>query len=179
MRKFLIIVIIFFVVGCVAVEMAMWNYTLVDIAVPLSVGGCGAMVTGLIFGKSWRNVTGSSSRVLNFCCQAVFGFVLFSAAFFMINSWMADDDRYDVKVEVMERIREKHRQTKRVGRRYVADGPEYYMHYLKVRFDDGQTKMITADHGEYAHSMAGDSVTVEMQRGRFGYSVIKGLKRKK
>ena len=179
MRKFLIIVIVLFVVGCVAVDSALWDYTLVDTVVPLSVGVVGAIVTGLLFGRSWKSVTGSSNRALNFSCQAVFGFILFSSAFFMINSWMADGERYDEKVEVTERIREKHKRTRRVGRRYVADGPEYYMHYLKVRFDDGQTKKIAIGHGEYARRKAGDSVTVEMQCGKFGYPVIKGLKHKK
>ncbi len=175
MRKFAIIILVLVLTGCVAVTMALWDVTLVDSWIPLTVAGGGAIVTGMIFGKSWRVVTGSNVRAVNFGCQAVFGFALFLGAFFMVNGWMADDEKYDAKVEVTERIRETHKRTRRVGRRYVADGPEYYMYYLKVRFDDGELKKIAVNRGEYSRRKAGDSVMVEMRTGRFGYPVIRGI----
>lgn len=90
-----------------------------------------------------------------------------------INKWGADHSTLHAEqVTVVERVRETHYRTQRVGRRHYRQGSPYYKYFLMLEFSDGRLKKYEVSLSRYNHTRTGSEMTLNLETGLLGYPVI-------
>lgn len=160
---------------CGAICVALYSDTLIDWYIPVGVAAAMALFSAGAMYYHWPWLTGSKSKVLNFCCHTVISFILMLFIFFGGNYWFADDSsEHTEEVVVEKRYREKHNHTKRVRRGvYVASGSVYYTYGIDVRFPDGRVKSLSIPEKRYRRIRTGSTIPLEVEMGFFGVPVVK------
>ncbi len=157
--------------GC---AIALYGMTLVDWRVPVIAGAGGAAITGVVLGNKWNFLTRSHSYPLNFCVHFFFTAGICIALLLGLNFWGASDSGGHKEMAVIVRkYSETRHRSKRVGRRYVAQGEPYKAYYAEIAFADGRHKTMGVSVSRYRGMHQGDSIPVTIKKGVFGWPVIK------
>ena len=172
-RGVMIAVAIIVVLGLSGWSMLLYSDAVIDWwIVPVAASGIG-LALSIHMWRLWRPLTWSDSALFNGLCNTVVTAVCLTFAFFALNDMLADDSTRRVETAVVAgHFREEHHRTRRVGRRYVANGEAYYTYKLQLRFADGSTKLVEMPRSSYSRIHNGDSATVVMRDGLFGVSVF-------
>lgn len=166
-------ILIIFAVLCYLAAFVFQIYTLTQWWIPLTAClAAGALLSA--FAWKWlRRATGSESFLPNFLWSTAFWTGVLLAAFYALNFSFADDDSRHVEKGVVTRRYYHNRQrTRRVGRRYVATGETYKVHYIEVEFANGKKKEIEIPSGRVHKFHDGDSLEFELSKGLLGVPVI-------
>lgn len=166
-------------VGCIVAAIFGWlvyDKTLVDIAIPIGLSIGGVMVTSPISCKLWRWLTGSDNRWHNMACNlAVTGSVVF-AAFLSANFYLADQSSgYTENITIENKWRKTHDTYQRIRRHSYRKTGVRYTYHMDVRFSSGFRKEMQIQRPAYNRYKTGGTYTFTMQRGLFGFPVIKDL----
>ena len=159
-----------------AIGYVIYENTLSEWWIPVGVALMIAAAT-FPFYKKWSWLTTDDSKILNFLCHLICVGTMSYALFLAGNYWLVDPaSTQEEEVVVHKKYVEKHKKTRRVGRRrYVADGvrKEYYM---EVTFANGTVKALHVSLSTYNKTRQGATKTLTLQKGFFGLPVItKGL----
>lgn len=169
----LIAIMFFLLAGAVSLT----SRTLINPWIPFSVAAVLALISGVTMWRFWKWVTTSEKFIWNYLCHVGIAFSLFSGAFFICNFVFSDKETlHKEKVSVVRVYREKRHHSKRVGRRYYAQGTPYYVYYMEVRFDDGRTKDLSIPFERYRRVHKGDSINIPVSMGLFKVPVIEAIR---
>lgn len=138
-------------------------------AVGLGIG----LASGLHLWRIWCRITDTPAMVWNYMCHTVVTATFVTWAFFMVNNLLADRDTERTETGIIAaHYKETRHRTRRVGRRYVANGEPYYVYRLEVELRDGQKKLLNVPLDRYRNVRNGDSVAVTVRDGLLGVTVI-------
>jgi len=76
---------------------------------------------------------------------------------------------------VVAKTRKEHTRYRRAGRRHSVPAGKYHTWHLTLRLDDGRCHERSVSLQEYNRTRIGASRTVPLQRGLFGFTVVKPL----
>lgn len=173
-KIFLYVMVILLAISGYGVAVAIYGVTLISPVWPILVGLAGGVLTGTLFWKYWIHVSGTSSFYINFLINIVATAGIWAALLLGINMWGArSESGHDEKVVVERRFAETHHRSKRVGRRYVAQGEPYKVYYVEIAMPDDRRKKLSVGYSEYSRICTGDSVTVSVNRGLLGFPLVR------
>lgn len=143
------------------------------VLIPLTV----VTVAAPLIYKKWKWVTDSDNKLLNLVCHFLLGGCIVFGAFMLGNIPIGSDvPTFEEKTVVQKKATTKSRNTRRVGRRsYVTTGYRTNYH-LWVALHDSVSRKHTVKREAYNRVRTGDTVTVVLSKGRFGYQFIKKVK---
>lgn len=161
-------------ISMLGLSMVFYRDTLMPWWVPVGTGLAVGLLSGIPLHDKWSRLTATSSRWLNYLCHVAVATSVWIFAVIGGNYLFADaTTAHQERVVVEDKTRETHHKTRRVSRRVYTQGAPYYVYVLTVRFDDGRTKDMTVKQKKYSRTHIGDTLTVHMQQGLFGYPVMK------
>lgn len=180
-RIVMFIVSVLFVSGCLmlaAQGVVIYKQTLIEWWIPVAIAVGVAVLLAYPMGRVWGCLSGFSIGWLN----RVFGFLIVWAlsyfGFLAVNSWCGDASlNYEARAVVVEKRQSVHSRSHRAGRhRYTSRG-SYYKYHFMLRFEDGALKEMEVKSKEYMKAKShGDSLTVVMRQGCFGFPVVDEIK---
>ena len=144
--------------------------------IPVVAALAAALFTMPPLAARWRALTGSGDRTVNRLCH-LFAFGAAAYFVFMGGNYLLSDPagEYGEQITVLKKNSKERRRTYRSGRRYVARGKSYTVHYLEVEFPDGIRKQVQVAPALYNASRENTVKTVTMRRGFFGFPVIRSF----
>lgn len=161
-------------ISMLGLSMVFYRDTLMPWWVPVGTGLAVGLLSGIPLHDKWSRLTATSSRWLNYLCHVAVATSVWIFAVIGGNYLFADaTTAHQERVVVEDKTRETHHKTRRVSRRVYTQGAPYYVYVLTVRFYDGRTKDMTVKQKKYSRTHIGDTLTVHMQQGLFGYPVMK------
>lgn len=107
------------------------------------------------------------------------GGVIISAAalafsFYGLNYWCADSSTEHIeRVEVVRKYYNVRHKTQRINRRVYTTGAPYKVYYIDVEFANGRIKAQSIPFSRYRRVHKGDTINLPMEKGLFGFPVIK------
>lgn len=133
-----------------------------------------ALALSLHTWRGFRWLTGLGSMLPNYLCSTAALSIFTTFLFFEANSLFSrsDTERTEPGV-VTAHVREERHRTRRVGRRYVANGEKYYEYNLLITLDDGSSKLIRVNNARYRNIKNGDSLTVPVREGGLGIAIMR------
>lgn len=153
------------------------NNTLIDWWVPASVCAVVAIPCGILLKGVVRWITHFVRPMWNIIAGCVLSFAVFLGSFYALNYYMADEaSSQEYRVPVLDKFTEEHYHVQRVSRYRVRRGQKYQVYYVYVELPDSSGKKIEVPVSEYVKIKKGRRITLRMERGLFGITVIKNLK---
>lgn len=172
-RDTLIIILILIVVFLSAAIIAFYDTTLINPLIPVSAAVALGLATALWLWRIWRPITGSQKMLWNFICHTVFISIFLTALFYICNQALADkSNTNETKAIVVEKYDKVRHHIRRVSRNHYAQGEAYNTYHLKIRFDNGTTRVLTVSFGKYRRYQAGDTITLPIAKGALGAPII-------
>lgn len=170
---FLIVMLVLVTIVAYGIFVTLADLTMVSLAHVLT---CAVIASGII-AVAWRRGFGTLLGIRNEIVSRLIVLVVFTgiitAGFYSINFWMADDSSSHKEKAVVERkYTETRHKSRRVGRRYVQ-GEEYKVYYLDLKYPGGQVKPRQVKLEKYNRTKTGDTISMGIQMGAFGFPVIK------
>lgn len=170
--KIIIILLCSLTVVFYSVSLALYEKTIVNPYILLSIAGFLSVVSGVTMWRLWRRITEKENFLINYICHVFFsfGFLLFS--YLTVNMIFKNErDEYRERAEVENVYYKTRYRTKRVGRRYVR-GDEYKAYFMKIHLKGDVSKEIQITLSKTRHIHSGDSVNVVLCPGFLGSPVI-------
>lgn len=150
--------------------------TLINGWIPLGICAMISIYGAIMLHSRWKWLTQSSTKWINILCGIAVTTPLLLLAFYGTNWLGASPDKvHTEEVTVESRYYKERHRTRRVGRRYVADGEPYKVYYATVVFPDGFKKEISLTHSRYRRIHQGQHLSVEVTTGLWGVRVIKNI----
>lgn len=150
-----------------------YEKTLVAWWLPVSASVLLALLTFPLLYKCWRKVMGVKGFVNLLCHLYVIGgfsyFLLLGGNFLLSDASSA----YKEEVHVLEKEHVVKTLSSRSGRRYRNVHRTIDCYYLTVCFSDGTCKKVQVALSAYNHTRKNGTFTFNMQKGLFGFRVIK------
>ena len=149
--------------GCV-----IYNKTLIEWWIPIAVALALALVTTPFYRRwSWLM---SSDKIANLLCHWICIGSIGYIAFLGGNYWFSHSD-YQEKALIEGKYQKKIKKVRLQGRRYITEGfrMEYY---LLLVFNNGETKMLEVPLALYKRSKKGNTRTIGLREGYFGFPVV-------
>lgn len=171
----------FFMSACLM--LGMWGFviyenTLIDWWIPALIAFAMAVVLAKPFGRLWKKASFPSVKWLDaaLCVMAMGSLSYFGIL--AVNTFCADDSaQYEERVLIVEKRKSVHSRTHRVGRHSYRSAGSYYKYHFELQFSDGRLKEQTVSSKEYKKAKShGDTVTVVLKKGYFGYPVVEEIK---
>lgn len=164
----LAVVLMFFVAS-----VGLLGNTLVSAWIPYSVAALFG-VAALPLSRRMEWFTSSSRFWVNGIC----GFFIASgvASFIIIGGnyiFPSESTAHREEVTVSKKYRQEHHRSRRVGRRYVANGAPYYTYHALVEMADGTEKSLELTYEMYNEMKTGSVREIEIERGLFGMPIIR------
>lgn len=153
------------------------EYTLIAFHVPVAFSVSSGLLSGAVMWKSrfWIWLTKTSAFLPNYLCHSVCTGIFLMAVFYVCNFAFADSASSHTEMAVVEQTYYKIRhKTRRVSRNHYARGEAFNQYYMKVRLSNGAVKEQMIKQQKYIRLHKGDTVPLQVSKGFFGVSVIKG-----
>lgn len=166
-------VIIMVTIGFAAWSVNLYQKTIVDWWMPPLFG----IALGVIFMRPllgmWRWLTTVNRTWLLICFNLICFCGIGSAVMLASNFYAASQaTERPVKAVIDARVRTKHNNTRRVGRRYIANtGSYHYTYHLKLRFPSGVVKQPRVPQDVYLNCRRGDTLTLVTRHGWLDWPV--------
>ncbi len=152
---------------------ALYERTLVVWWWPVAAAAAVAAVTMPLHSR-WRWLTESDSRSLNLLCHIYV--VCLSAYFCLVGGNFLLSDRassHGETVVVSEVMKKQHKKYRRLTHNRVVQSGVTYSYYMKAVFADGTSKRLRLSAEAYGKTRPNSRRTVYLERGFFGFSVIR------
>lgn len=167
------IIILFTILGYIA-AFALRNYTMANFTIVL----CGCAVAGTLAvlptAPLAGRLTGLTNNPANILISAIVITGIFCGLFMTCNfAFSSESSRHEEKAVVIRKYKEKHYRSKRVARNRYVRGEPYYEYYISLEYGNGRTKPMLVKIERYNRIRTGDTISVPIERGLFGLSVIK------
>lgn len=164
------ICLIFYAAGYV-----LYQRTIVAWWLPLAAAAAIASLSLPMLSSRWRRLTGSENGRINGLCHLCAVCALFYCGLLGCNYWLADaSSARSETVAVVgrtERTRKEYRYVRH--HRRVPTGKILHSYYLDVVFADSTRKRLPVSGTLYKRTRTRPEIVLSLQRGFFGYSVIK------
>lgn len=172
-RETVIIILILIVVFLSAALVAFYDTTLINPLIPALASVALGLSTALWLWKIWRPITGSQKMAWNFICHTIFFSILMGGLFYICNLAFANKSEVnETQVEIVGKYSKVRHHMRRVARNRYAQGEAYNTYHLKIRFDNGTTRVITVPFGKYRRYQPGDSIQLPIAKGALGAPII-------
>lgn len=155
-------------------DMILADDTLINGWIPLGISTVIAIYGGIMLHRHWQWLTKSTTAWINILCGAVATTPLLLLIFYGSN-WLgaSSDTIHTEQVTVESKYYKQRHRTRRVGRRYVANGEPYKVYYATVAFPDGFKKEVGLTYSRYRTIRKNQQLTVEVTTGLWGVRVLK------
>lgn len=180
-RTFGMIAVIFAVILCYGIALALFGMTLVNPwwIVALSIVFAGISVFFFRNKKNWSVLTGTSSVTINVLCHLVTATGLFMALILGVNYFCRDTSRtVTVRAEIVRVYSETRYRSKRVARNRYTRGEPYKVYFMDARLPDGREckrSISIQRYNRYAwnsHRNKPDSVDLHLSSGALGMEIL-------
>jgi len=152
----------------------LYQQTIVTWWYPVAAAAVVAAATAPVMYGRWRIMTTSDNAALNILCHL---YVIGSVAYFAFlcgNYVFADTATgHKEEVTVVEKYKKTHRKYRTVGRRRRVQNGTYDNFFLRVEFSGGTDKELSVTRSVYNKTRNGSVMTLYMQKGLFGFPVMK------
>ena len=170
---FLLVMLILVTIIAYGVFIALANLTMVSTARVLT---CTVIASGFI-AVAWRGgfgkLLGISNELVNRLIVLVVFTGIITAGFYSVNFWMSrESTSHKEQAVVVKKYRKTRHRSRRVGRRYVQGEP-YNVYYIDLRYSSGEVKPRQVKIEKYNRIKTGDTITVGVEMGAFGFPIIK------
>ena len=172
-RALTLVGIVFVLIASIGSVIGLQSLTLIKWWISLLISGVMAAGSGTVLWRMWQRLTGNHAFTPNFICHFVFITFLLSGLFYIVNFSASSSDVRKEKAMVISKYREKHHQSRRVGKNRYVSGPEYYEYYVEVDFPEGKSKNIQLPYSIYKGIKKDNDITLSLARGFFGIDVIR------
>lgn len=133
-----------------------------------------AVVTALPARGLWRWMTGTRNVAINLIGHIVFTFPLLLCAALTINYATSGKHATREEVAVTRVYKETRYKTRRVSRKTYVRGAPYPVYFIEIRFHDGRSKDIEVLKKTYDRVSKGDTIGVDVSKGKLGMTVFDG-----
>lgn len=155
-------------------DIVLLNFTIVN--KPLLIGGVilFAVLSSFFCRRFQRYFSRSSNKYLNMAIHTVVATVVLLTAVLYTNYITADFPISPNETDIVASrySKERHR-SRRVGRNRYVPGEKYYVYYLRVNFDSGETYDFEVSTQKYVNTRTGQKAAASSGRGIFGLKVVK------
>lgn len=156
--------------------MAVMQDTFIPGWVPWVVALVPAVVLLPVFVTRWPALTGIENRWVGALCHlVVFGglfFILFLGSNYM---FARESTAVSETASVVEKHRREHTRYRRVSRRSYVPSGHYHTWHLVLELDDGRRHEQSVSAVVYNRTRVGARRKIPLQRGLFGFTVVKKL----
>lgn len=172
-RALALVAIVFLLIFSIAAIVSLQPVTMIGWWIPLSISFIIATGSGFLFLRFWSQFTQIRSSIPNFLFHLIFFTLFFSSLFYTLNL-IGTSSAHSRKIEavVLDKFKEKHHRTRRVGKNSYVRGPEYYVYYVTVDYPNGLRKNIRLPYPVYKDMKIDRPITLTVTSGLFGADVI-------
>lgn len=180
-RTFGMITVIFAVILCYGIALALFGMTLVNpwLIMALSLALAGISVFFFKNKRNWSVLTGTASVPVNVICHLVAATGLFMALILGVNYFCRDTSHtVTVRAEIVRIYSETRYRSKRVARNRYTRGEPYKVYFMDARLPDGREckrSISIQRYNRYArssHRHQPDSVDLHLTSGALGMEII-------
>lgn len=153
---------------------ALYERTLVVWWWPVAAAVAVAAATMPLLCRRWQWLTDSDSRTLNLLCHLYI--VSLSSYFCLVggNFLLSDSaSSHEESVVVSEVMKKQHKRYRRLTHNRVVQSGVTYSYYMKVMFADSTSKRLRLSAEAYGKTRPNSCRTVYLERGFFGFPVIR------
>lgn len=154
---------------------ALAHYTLIDWWRPTAACLLAAVPVAWMLRRPMCRLLGSGRMWAGALAALVMTASLLTGAFYSLNFFGSDGTtRHECTVSVVKKFTERRYRTRRLNRHTSVRGEPYTVYRAKVRMPDGRLTTIDVSAGEFARMSTRRPMTMMLERGLLGVSVIKG-----
>lgn len=153
---------------------ALGNLTMISFPIAVGVSLIAAALAGITLLPVWQRWSGLSNPALNVLLATVILGGVISAGFYVSNfAFAKEETSHTEKAVITKKYRETRYRSKRVGRNRYVRGEQYYEYYFDVEYSNGRIKPMIVNAKRYSKARTGDTITVNIQQGLYGFAVVK------
>ncbi|MDE6297053.1 MAG: hypothetical protein K2L89_04325 [Muribaculaceae bacterium] len=172
-RTIALVILVFILIGSLGAYIGFASITMIKWWIPLLFSGVIALATGTVLWRKWQILTEIDSFAINFISHLIFASIFLTGLLYTLNYiGSACSTPYTEKAMVTEKYREKHYQSRRVGRNRYVRGNPYYEYYIEVRFNNGKDKKIQLPYKTYNLIKSGKEINLSISKGWLGAGVL-------
>lgn len=142
---------------------------LVIIIPAVAVGFSGAF----ILREKVNRLSGFGNSLINILLSGTFLSSLLTFGFLCANYSLKGSGLHKEEVTVERLYYDTRHHTRRVGRRYLANGEPYKVYYMEIAFSNGNKKEICLGQKGYRGYKQGRTIDIEIETGALGLPIIK------
>ncbi|MDE5645067.1 MAG: hypothetical protein K2I45_05435 [Muribaculaceae bacterium] len=161
---------VFSIAGCIYLQ----HFLLTPWWIPALILLPAALALALPTRGFWHWLTGIRNVAVNLVCHMVFSFPLLLCATLTVNYVTAGKNADREEATVTRVYKETRYKTRRVNRRTYTRGAPYSVYFIEIHFNDGRTKDIEVLKKTYDRVSKGDTIGVDVSKGRLGMTVFDG-----
>ena len=173
-RGIVLIIVCTVTVFNIAGSIYLYHFLLTPWWIPALIFLPAAVATALPARGLWRWMTGSRNVAVNLVCHIVFAFPLLLCSALTINYATSGKHSTKEAVVVTRVYKETRYKTRRVSRKTYVRGAPYPVYFIEIRFRDGRSRDIEVLKKTYDRISKGDSVVVDVSKGKLGMTVCDG-----
>lgn len=132
-----------------------------------------ALLAAYLLREKLCRLSANDNKIINTLLATLFFTSLLTCAFLCANYSLKGTGMHEEEVTVERLYHKTRHRTRRVGRRYVANGEPYNVYYMEIAFSNGNRKEIYLGQHGYKGYRQGRSITLKIEKGAFGIPVIK------
>ena len=161
--------------GLYGMAMAIHRDTIINGSIVTVVALSMAVLTGIAVANLLASRAPADSGLwMKIAGVMIFAGGLYLFSFYALNYHCADEESIQSEeVVVIRKYYEVHHHSERSGRRSYSTGRPYNVYYMEVSFPDGQTKKMRISMKRYNKLHKGDVLHMELEKGLFGFPVIR------
>lgn len=148
------------------------NYLLTSWWIPLSVSVFIAAVLALPMRRFWQWLTESDKTALNLLVHMVVMTPIIYFAILTVNYVFRFNTSTTVNAKVERVYSETRYHTRRVSRRVYTRGTPYKAYGIEITFHNGKKRHFDVKKNVYDRLVKGDTITVDIYKGRLGMQVF-------
>lgn len=172
-RGLALVGLVFVLIAAIGAYLGLASITLIAWWIPLIVSLVLAAISGTVLWRLWQQLNGIDSIAPNFIAHIVFFTFFLTGAFYVINFICRDESNpQKVTAVVLEKYREKHYRSQRVGRNRYVRGNPYYEYCIEVRLENGEDKKISLPFKTYKGVKPDKEITLSLAKGGLGADVL-------
>ncbi|MDE5869794.1 MAG: hypothetical protein K2H18_06140 [Muribaculaceae bacterium] len=172
-RTIILVILVFILIASIGAFIGFASITMIKWWIPLLLSSVVAVATGTVLWRLWQKVTEIDSFALNYITHIIF-YSLFLTGFLYTLNYFGSLNSVPHKEEAMviEKYKERHYQSRRVGRNRYVRGNAYFEYYIEVRFNNGKDKKIQLPFSTYKLIKSGKEINLSLSKGWLGANVL-------
>lgn len=172
-RVLVLVLLVFLLIAGIGAYIGLLSITMIAWWIPLLFSSVIAAATGTVLWTKWEKLTEINSFAVNFILHIIFfSFFLTGVLYFLNFIGSVNRPPHKAEATVVEKYKEKHYTSRRIGRNRYVRGNPYYEYYMEVELPSDKRRKIQLPYKTYQKIKTDRDITLSFSKGWLGVDVI-------